>query len=866
MLNNQQPLDAALSRVNEVGSIAHELFNMNEAAFKGNRMLLKSFADFFSAQEKARQGLENPVLSIAMVGTTSAGKSTIVNALSGRKVAPMERKETSAGVLRLYHNTSRSIKIKRTQGARWNVGTTNNISDAEIYRMIVDVYDKYKTFVKTAAAPEITVSGPLLWQTNKELLNLPENLSVEFVDLPGLKTLTDYKNLEVIQSALDKSFRVIAIDFNSVNNDRLELLLDELKIIIKAMHGNTESLLFILNKVDSVTSVDVPVETVINGGVHDGVEVIGLTDIIRKRLSLEKETDIKIIPFVGLLLYHLEQAITKDENGNVTDYNPQKMEELFSDCAATFEKCRKSFTDEEKTTFRAVRDCLEDEKQIPFEIIKDFERLCLRLSHATELYDELKNRIRDSFAEIIIRPIMYDLNNNLKKLVADVTSYININKKASKLDLCSERLGVLKMKMFLLGTSKQELFDAIGEELDAIATDLNTIVANDNRTVAVLNYINSTIAKLRQDIETRSLGYVDAQIQDINNSIREITTNLQSLQGADKVNQYLNSIKDDNRSVGVFNGISSIPDNIKKRLLAEVITPFRTSIDNKKTRGEFIELASKTMPTVLAESLGSQYSALFALFYERFSTFEEHKQDKCWYKKASESYTKEWEDQTKATYDAVDVRMRDVLSKKTNLYFQLDTDTFIKVLNKYLRLEFNKILKELKTKLRAGDTDLSVLINNLMNVKQHKIVMPDTLFMFTTPQGTTGDEISEERSVLDHYETHSCRSNDAVYKTVYDTYYIYKYENSKAVYSRWEAGIDSSFAPFWVIIMDWIKKSVASYMENIRESALQVAEMTSSILDDKINSVNANAAIDMNAFDTMGDKVQSMSNFNLMEL
>lgn len=101
MLNNQQPLDAALSRVNEVGSIAHELFNMNEAAFKGNRMLLKSFADFFSAQEKARQGLENPVLSIAMVGTTSAGKSTIVNALSGRKVAPMERKETSAGVLRL---------------------------------------------------------------------------------------------------------------------------------------------------------------------------------------------------------------------------------------------------------------------------------------------------------------------------------------------------------------------------------------------------------------------------------------------------------------------------------------------------------------------------------------------------------------------------------------------------------------------------------------------------------------------------------------------------------------------------------------------------------------------------------------------
>ncbi len=861
MLNNQQPLDAALSRVNEVGSIAHELFNMNEAAFKGNRMLLKSFADFFSAQEKARQGLENPVLSIAMVGTTSAGKSTIVNALSGRKVAPMERKETSAGVLRLYHNTSRSIKIKRTQGARWNVGTTNNISDAEIYRMIVDVYDKYKTFVKTAAAPEITVSGPLLWQTNKELLNLPENLSVEFVDLPGLKTLTDYKNLEVIQSALDKSFRVIAIDFNSVSNDRLELLLDELKIIIKAMHGNTESLLFILNKVDSVTSVDVPVETVINGGVHDGVKVIGLTDIIRQRLSLGNETDIKIIPFVGMLLYHIEQSLKKDDKGTIIGYDAEKLKELFNDCANVFARYEETLTDEEEDALGIIRKGIKRGIEIPLKELCIFDKLCHRLSHATEFYEELNNRICNSFTEVIIRPVMYDLNNNLKKLVADVTSYININKKSSKLDLCSERLGVLKMKMFLLGTNKQESFDAIGKELDAIAADVNTI-----KTAAALNYINSTIAKLRQDIGTRSLGYVDAQIEDINNSIGEITTNLQSLQGADKVIKYLNSIKDDNRSVGVFNGISSIPDNIKKRLLAEVITPFRTSIDNKKTRGEFIELASKTMPTVLAESLGSQYSALFALFYERFSTFEEHKQDMCWYKKASESYTKEWEDQTIATYDAVDVRMRDVLSKKTNLYFQLDTDTFIKVLNKYLRLELNKILKELKTKLRAGDTDLSVLINNLMNVKQHKIVMPDTLFMFTTPQGTAGDEISEGRSVLDHYKTHSCSSNDAVYKTVYDTYYIYKYENSKAVYLRWEAGIDSSFAPFWTIIMDWIKKSVASYMENIRESARQVAEMTSSILDDKINSVNANAAIDMNAFDTMGDKVQSMSNFNLMEL
>lgn len=865
MLNNQQQLDAALARVNNIGIIAHELFNLNAAAFKGNKMLLKSFADFFSALEKAKTGLENPILSIAMVGTTTAGKSTIVNALSGRKVAPMERKETSAGVLRLYHSETRSIQIKKTRGAKWSVGTTKNIDDGKIYRMIVDVYDKYKKFVKIAAAPEISVSGPLLWHTNKSLLDLPENLSVEFVDLPGLKTLTDYKNLEVIQGALDKSFRIIVMDFNQVSYDRLERLLDELNIIVKAMHGNTDSLLFILNKVDTVTTVDVPVDTVINGGMHDGVRVTGLTDVIRKRLSLGNDTDIKIIPFVGMLLYHIELSLKKDDKGNIKGYDAEKLKELFKDCANVFARYEETLTEEEEDALDIIRKGIKRGIELPLNELRVFEKLCRRLSHATEFYDELNNRICNSFAEIIIRPIMYDLSNNLKKLLADVMSYIKINKKSSKLDLCSERIGVLKMKLFLLGTNTQETFDTISEELDSIAEELSVLqVTNDEESSIILRSINRAIEKLRQDIESHSLGYVDAQIEDINTSIREITTNLQSLQGADKVNKYLNSVKDTNRSIGVFNGISSIPDNIKKRLLTEVITPFRISIDNKKSRGEYIEMASKTIPTVLAESMGGEYSDLFDLFYERFSSFEE--QDLCWYKKATEEYTEDWERKVEETYSAVDVRMRDVLSKKTNFYFQLDTDTFIKVLNKYLRLELNKILKELKKKLKAKETDLSILINNLMNVKQHEIVMPNTLFMFTTPQGMNGNKTVEGFDVIDHYIHHSCSSDEAVHKTVYKDRYIYKYENSKAVYLRWEAGIDSSFSPFWAIIMDWIKKSVQSYMENIRESALQVAEITSSILDNKMKDLIDGKTINIEVFDNMEKKVEELSNINLMEL
>lgn len=863
MLDNQQQLDNALGRVCEIETIARELYKMNKTAFEGNKLLSKSFKDFFFVLSETKAKLENPTLSIAMVGTTSAGKSTIVNALSGRNVAPMEKKETSAGVLKLIHSDKRSINVIKTKGAKWPVGTTSDISDDEIQPMLVGIYDKYKRFIKTAAAPEITVTGPLQWQANRDLLDLPENLNVEFIDLPGLKTLTDEKNLRVIQSALSKSLCVIAMDFNDVDDSRKERLLEELKDIVKAMSGKTDSLLFLLNKIDDVKSTDVPVDVVINGGIHNGIKIKGLQKTISESLCLTKKTTVKIIPFAGLLLYQIEQSLIKDLNGIIIGYNPKALSQLFEDCANVFSRNKKYFTEEEKKAYRFVHNAIEDGDEISTEKIVEFSKLCYRLSHATLFYEELRSRIQDSFSDIVIRPIVFDLSNNLNKLIADVASYININKKASKLELFSERLGVLKMKLFLLGTSSVETYDSINHELEIISNELDGIeVAENEDAQFVHNRMKRDVAKLKETIEQHPLGFIDSQIEDINKSITEVTMNLVGLQGADNVNKYLNEIKDTNRSVSVFNGISSIPENIKKRLITEVITPFRKSIDGRKSKGEFVQLASQTMPYVLAESISGQYSNMFNLFYDTFSSFTNR--DLYWEQKSSSPYSYNWEKNVKDVYHGVDVRMRDILSKKTNLYFQLETNKFVSVLNKYLHEELNLILKELRKKLKVNDTDLSVLIDNLMNVKQHEIVLPDTLFQFSTPQGIDGKKGYDYREVLDYYESHSCGDDEAVYKTVCDTYYHYRYENSKSVYLRWDAGIDKSFAPFWSIITSWIKDNVQSYMENIRESSLQVAEMTTSFLDEKMKQINSNNEVNMSIYEKLVEKVERLSNIKIL--
>jgi len=63
--------------------------------------------------DEARSRLERPRLVVATFGTTSAGKSTIVNALVGRRIAPIENGEMSAGILKICPNPfSRLIECK----------------------------------------------------------------------------------------------------------------------------------------------------------------------------------------------------------------------------------------------------------------------------------------------------------------------------------------------------------------------------------------------------------------------------------------------------------------------------------------------------------------------------------------------------------------------------------------------------------------------------------------------------------------------------------------------------------------------------------------------------------------------------------
>lgn len=218
---------------------------------------------FRLAYEEAIANLDSPTFRIATIGTTSSGKSTIINALIGRKVAPMEADEMSAGILTLLSSNESKMIIEEVEGAVWETGEWVGVSDEALYthirdRVMLPYHEKRK--LKELPAPQITVLGSLLPVEDPSLLNLPSGVNIEFVDLPGLKSVQDRTNLKVIQKRVNKAFSLVALDYGQVDEQHRRQLLEELKKVVSYLQGRTDSMIFILNRVDLRNSVDLPLE------------------------------------------------------------------------------------------------------------------------------------------------------------------------------------------------------------------------------------------------------------------------------------------------------------------------------------------------------------------------------------------------------------------------------------------------------------------------------------------------------------------------------------------------------------------------------------------------------------------------------
>ncbi len=199
-------------------------------------------------------GLENPTLILATTGTTSSGKSSLVNLLCGAELMPRAVQEMSAGVVTVEYSDQKAIKIEETAGATWECGTWYNVSNEDIYSRLESVMTIYRDSREDGgsdiACPQSTVYYPFRLVAEAGLLDLPKGTTVKIMDLPGLAGVNDDEgNTEAIRRCKEA---LCLVTYNSAETDKAKVasLLQEIVDQVKELGGSPARMLFILNRID----------------------------------------------------------------------------------------------------------------------------------------------------------------------------------------------------------------------------------------------------------------------------------------------------------------------------------------------------------------------------------------------------------------------------------------------------------------------------------------------------------------------------------------------------------------------------------------------------------------------------------------
>jgi GTPase Era involved in 16S rRNA processing len=195
--------------------------------------------------------LQNPTLTIATTGTTSSGKSTLVNLLCGAEIVPVAVSEMSAGIVTIEYSDQKSLAIHQTPGANWECGEWSDISDEEICHRLYDVmigYIENRESNPDLACPQSVITYPFRMLTEFGM-ELPKGTRVRIMDFPGLAYVGDESNSDVIRQCKE-ALCIVTYNSAETDNRKVSTLLQEVVEQVKQLKGSPARMLFVLNKID----------------------------------------------------------------------------------------------------------------------------------------------------------------------------------------------------------------------------------------------------------------------------------------------------------------------------------------------------------------------------------------------------------------------------------------------------------------------------------------------------------------------------------------------------------------------------------------------------------------------------------------
>ena len=859
-MTNKQKLDVALSTLNKMKLVVQEMHDKNKTMFTGKRVFNREYKDILAKIDGAIEKLEHPTLQLAIIGTTSSGKSTIVNALAGRTIAPMNSEEMSAGVLRLLPSDEITMNIKKSED--WECGLFSPIKDVDAYQKISNIFLRYHSLKKITTPPEITVTGPLLWSKHPEMIGLPNDVGLQFIDLPGIKTLTDSKNLEVIKEYLPNSVCIIAMDYMDVDKTRINSLLEELKNIVNTLDGDDSSILFLLNRIDLHQNVD--------GSLKKKLDE--LTTHIKDTLPI-KNKDVQIIPFISLMLYYAQNAI-KDvhfRDKEVTNIDYCQIGELIYVYKNRFTDNRdKNVVDaynRVKGCFKIIYDDLDEyccSEQIAVPDTTDVMTLIeasYRMSHADLFLSALKERIEKSFEYVIIYPVINNVFKAVEDFCSKVKTHVAIKRSNSNVKLLMDQINLLKERVKLIGcplttdelgqkmTDDKE-YDTYKSQLEEVRNILQQIPDKDIKTsykVVMLEEID----ELTKLIDTRPLGEIDRRLTKIESDTKSIVDKLLEIiqSGGDFrsiVFEYFKSIRPTNSAVKIYDEMIETPRNIKEKLQVQIIKNVYDGLSELHSAEKTKEVLRENTSYKLVDSFLPSYTQILELF-RLWDSRCYSKTDGHYVITLSSKLTDQRFKEIQDIYITLNRRIRQLLSSKTSLMLELQSGHFVNTLKKFLKEETKSIIANINLSFDKTSTSLQSYIENAFeNVNDIEIKLPENLFQFSTPNFDPQTNLKREwvKTGTETRERGSCCPENYtadVGEFRDGTEYVYdKFLDSNGLYNQWNSGVVQSEVLFWIVLSQWIEDVVKEYMEKFASISMQSVHEIDEMIQERLNEIHSN--------------------------
>lgn len=842
-----------------------------------DKRLNTCFKEFLKESDETLSRLKKPMITIATVGTTTSGKSTILNGFTGRDIAPCNIDEMSAGILTFTPSeTENKLIVKESPEGYWFGKTYQNMSDDNMRTEIERIFGIYKSKKtnRVCSAPQIEVFGKFLWNLNKDIFDLPENIQFRFIDLPGLRRdKGDRKNLKVIQDVLKevKPLCVLAMDYSQLATpEALESLLSELTETIKNLDGSTESIIFILNKVDLYNKGQATT-------LEDDIQKFRKRVIAKLSTELPKYNfdNIEIIPYIGILQNNAQIAIGLQHHRKCEklEYNPDALSLLSTNCSKVFQNSEKSI----RRFFNSIIDDLAEKEPIRNEDLKQLLDYAYEISYANQFIEELKHRIKESFYEIVIYPATYKLQNKFNLLCAYLKNFLSVNRLRNQIQIHSRIFGILNSQVDILGVNecqkdsflmrlddiiseiaslktvfdvyKQSFVESLSREaqevpendydlecafLDKLHQDQGWILHVVDNDSDILQSITDELmrkkslltsytelrnrvgnAPIEGELRTRFQHTVKANLEASNilTDYAEFCKNHPNdararIEAIQKAQNEIKQIPHEGISV-LYSDCLGILTRIKDLINYDLLSPFKKVYPiTSYTESDFErELTNKGIKESAVKRLVDEFSIFRTQFQDwQYKTVKNDKY--VLYSSTSEPNKNDYSSYTRK-YWTLNNEMRQAISELMGYNVQLEYKGFVENLKNILAQDTQSIINSVNNS--GFDVNVASIISLLAIECQITPEIPEDLFTFVDAF-EMGTETETRTGVI---EGACC---DDYYDYNVDVFTI-TYPTNDGLNKNWNNGISGSEKSFWNIVVDWVTNTISLQREKI-ESAI----------------------------------------------